>query len=286
MDVLSFSSSLSHSLFLTVKTKTSSPLHRAPHTPRLPTCGRAGLHLDSCRWGVWTVELQCIMFKLSKKNDDIVILGQQFTRCGVSSQPITWHLHVTILWFILLWPINTQHGGRGELCCGWNADLLDINSEALAQPAQLCSVEELGEKQEVQNGTCDIFVHLRNFCLRFWFCLYRECFAMEKKNYTYGNSLKNWGRPTKNVFFFPYFSAYCNCPCLSIQRGRYACLSFWNVKEKLLLFDKKRTYDSDPRCLKALCWHCMLLGWVASPVYCVVMLACWTWSNPVSSPVH
>lgn len=47
-----------------------------------------------------------------------------------------------------------------------NADLLDINSDALAQPAQLSSVEELRKKkQQVQTGTCDIlFVHLRNFC--------------------------------------------------------------------------------------------------------------------------
>lgn len=52
---------------------------------------------------------------------------------------------------------------EGEEC--WvvgNADPLAINSDALAQPAQLSS-GRVGKKQEVQTGTCDIFVHLRNF---------------------------------------------------------------------------------------------------------------------------
>lgn len=90
-------------------------------------------------------------------------------------------------------------------------------------------------------------------------------------------------------FFFclvSFFSAYCNCPCLSIQRGGYACVSFWDVKGKTVaVLQKKRTYDSDPWCLKALYWHCMLLGWVASPMYCVDTLAHRPLSNPpVSSP--
>lgn len=108
-----------------------------------------------------------------------------------------------------------------------NAVLQDISGgEALAQLAQLSSVEEK-IKQEVQNGTCDIFVHLRNFLLRFGFCLYRECFAMEKKkNNTYGNSLKIGG-----IFFiFSFFSVLIVIvhACLSREGVRH---SFWNGKE-------------------------------------------------------
>lgn len=63
-----------------------------------------------------------------------------------------------------------------------NADLLNINIEALTQPAQHTCVEESKNKtkQEVQNGTCDICA-FTNFLLRFRFYSYRECFAMEKE---------------------------------------------------------------------------------------------------------
>lgn len=90
--------------------------------------------------GVWTVELQCITFK--QKKLQYHYLGQQFALCGVSSQPITWHLCVTILQFILLWPVNSSTEWEESWIVG-NADFLDINSDALAQPAQDSCVEEL-----------------------------------------------------------------------------------------------------------------------------------------------
>lgn len=37
-----------------------------------------------------------------------------------------------------------------------------------------------------------------------------------------------------------FFSAYCNCPCLSIQRGGYACVSFWDVKGKTVAVLQKK----------------------------------------------
>lgn len=136
-----------------------------------------------------------------------------------------------------------------------NADLLNINSEALTQPAQDTCVEEL-RKQEVQNGTCDICAS-KNFLLRFRFYSYRECFAMEKE-LQYGNSLKI-GVGQQIIVLFSFFSAYCNSPCLSIQRGRCVCHCFEVEKESVAVW-QKWTYDSDPQRLKALCRLCMLLG--------------------------
>lgn len=47
----------------------------------------------------------------------------------------------------------------------------------------------------------------------------------------------------ESQFFFLFgffFSAYCNCPCLSIQRGGYACVSFWDVKGKTVAVLQKK----------------------------------------------
>lgn len=76
-------------------------------------------HLDTWKWvsEQWNYNTSCSTKKIKIKSR-YCHLWQLFALCGVSSQPITWHLCVTILWFILLWPISTQHGRRAELDCG------------------------------------------------------------------------------------------------------------------------------------------------------------------------
>lgn len=138
---------------------------------------------------------------------------------------------MTILWFILLWPINTQHGGRAEL--GWwgnDADLLDINSEAFGTASS--SVEE----KKVQKRTCDIFVHLRHFCWDLDSVCTENVLQWKKKNYTYGT--QNWGGPTKNCFilFFSVLIVIVHA-CLSREGDMFVILL---EKKQLLLFNKKK----------------------------------------------
>lgn len=205
--------SLSHFFSLTVRIKTDSTLHPAPYTSDPPTCGHRGLHLDS--WRVWTVELQSIMFKLKKKKRRCCHLGQLFALCGVSSQPITWHLYVTILWFILLWPINTQHGGIWELDCGkcGSSGCKQWNFGTAGSTLVWRTWGKTGNAEWDMWHICAS----EKLLLRYWFCLYRECFALEKE--THLRQLKI-GVGQQNIDFFFFFSAYSNCPRLSIQRGR------------------------------------------------------------------
>lgn len=234
--------SLSHALFLNVKTKTGSPF--CSSHPWLPTCGRRGLPLDSWRWGVggggwvWTVELQCIMFKLKKKKIRYCRLGQQFALCGVSSQPITWHLYVTILWFILLRPISTQHGGRGALACGkCRSSGYKHWSFCSAGPILLCgSVEK--KKQEIQNRTWHLciwetFVEILILFIQRMFC------NGKKKNYTYGNSLRI-GVGQQKIVLFSFFSVLIVIvnACL-FREGDNVCHSFWNGKKETCCLTKK-----------------------------------------------
>lgn len=112
--------SLSRALFLIVKTRTGSPFHSAlPHISDSPPAG-----VKDCIWtaaggvGGWNGETTVLHVQTLKKKrkKDIFMLD---TLCGeVSSQLITWHLYTTILWFILLRPIDAQHGGSGALHCG------------------------------------------------------------------------------------------------------------------------------------------------------------------------
>lgn len=112
--------SLSRALFLIVKTRTGSPFHSAlPHICDSPPAG-----VKDCIWtaaggvGGWNGETTVLHVQTLKKKrkKDIFMLD---TLCGeVSSQLITWHLYTTILWFILLRPIDAQHGGSGALHCG------------------------------------------------------------------------------------------------------------------------------------------------------------------------
>lgn len=112
--------SLSRALFLIVKTRTGSPFHSAlPHISDSPPAG-----VKDCIWtaaggvGGWNGETTVLHVQTlkKKKKKDIFMLD---TLCGeVSSQLITWHLYTTILWFILLRPIDAQHGGSGALHCG------------------------------------------------------------------------------------------------------------------------------------------------------------------------
>lgn len=124
-----------------------------------------------------------------------------------------------------------------------NADLLDKNSDALAQPAQLSSVEELRKK----TGSADrdmwhTICASEKLLLRFWFCSYRECFAMEKKkNYTYGDSLKIGVGQQKIVLFSFFFSVLIVIvhACLSREGDMFVIL-FWNGKEETVAVRQKK----------------------------------------------
>lgn len=58
-------------------------------------------------------------------------------------------------------------------------------------------------KQEVQSGTCDIFVHLGNLCWHFNSVCTENVLQWRGGKKIYGNSLKNWGKPI--FFFFVWF---------------------------------------------------------------------------------
>lgn len=102
----------------------------------------------------------------------------------------------------------------------------------------------------------------------------QRMFCNGKKNYTYGNSLKSWGRPTKKFFSFLFFSVLIVIVHACLSREGDACHSFWNgkKKKKLLLFWQKRTYDSDPQHLKA--YVDSVCYWDEWPLLCTAWL-CW-----------
>lgn len=128
-----------------------------------------------------------------------------------------------------------QHGGRGELDCG-KCRFSEYKQWCFgtASSRLLCGRVEKNRKYKVGHVT---FVHLRIFCWDFD-SVRTENVLQWKKNYNYGNSLKIGVGQQKIVLFCFFFSAYCNSPCLSIQRGRYVCHCFWGGKKKLWLFDK------------------------------------------------
>lgn len=163
-----------------------------------PQMGRGGLNGGTTMHHVET------KYKKKKKRW-YCHLGQPLTLCGASSQPITWHLYVTILWFILLRPIDTQHGGRGEWGCGWNADAPGYKLWSFGTASSTQQELGRGKNRKYRNGTCDIFVHLRNFCWDFWFCLYRECFATEKKEITPTATHSKIGKGQRKMLFFSSF---------------------------------------------------------------------------------
>lgn len=76
---------------------------------------------------------------------------------------------------------------------------------------------------------------------------------MEKKNYTYGKHSK-LRKGHKKLFYFLFFSVLIVIvdACL-FREGDMFVFLYEMEKKKLLLFDKKRTYDSDSQRLKALC---------------------------------
>lgn len=105
-----------------------------------------------------------------------------------------------------------QHWGGGK------AGFLDIRRSA--HSTKLCSVEELRESRKYIMGHVT-FVHLRNFLLRFRFCLYRECFAMEKKVTHLWQFTKDWGEMSS---FFKMLIVIVHA-CLS--REEDICSSFF-----------------------------------------------------------
>lgn len=150
------------------------------------------------------------------------------------------------------------------------------------------SVEE-GENRKCRTEHVT-FAHLRIFCSDFGSVCTENVFAIGKKNYSYGNTLKIGVGQEKKEFIFCFFSAYCNCPCQSIQRQiQYVCLSFWNGKDwKLFPFDKKWTVSVRPSASDGML---ALFGigmgkFGVSLADFVVILALGPWSRPVSSPVH
>lgn len=128
----------------------------------------------------------------NKQKDDNVILEN-------SSLSVDYPLnqsHDTSMWPFCDSFCFDQYTRSMEVEQSWvigNADPLDINSDALAQPAQLSSVEELGSTGWDIWPICAS----EKLLLTFWFCLYRECFAMEKKELHLWQLAQNWGRPTK-----------------------------------------------------------------------------------------
>lgn len=111
---------------------------------------------------------------------------------------------------------------------------------------------------------------------RFWFWLYRECL----KKYNTEPLVQKSNKAIENCFLI--FSAYCNCPCLSTQRGAYACLFY--VKEKLLLFHKKGPMIQTLR-VRTIQLALYALGGQEAQVNFLVLLDCRPWSSLVGSPV-
>lgn len=107
--------------------------------------------------------------------------------------------------------LTNKHAAWRERRAGLsgNADLLDINSDALAQPAQLflCGRVAGGKKnyRKYRSGhvtyLCiwETFVEILILFIQRMFC------NGKKRSYTYGNSLKNGLGQQKIVFFFLFF---------------------------------------------------------------------------------
>lgn len=221
-----------------------------------------------------------VQSKKKKRKDNIVILDNS-SLCGVSSQPITWHLYVTILWFILLRPIDTQHGGRGEPVYG-NSRSSGYKqwSFGMASSTLQCGRVRKNRKDWDMWHICASEILM----LRFLILFVQRMFCNGKKELHLWQTLKIEERPQKIVLFSLFFSAYCNCWCLSIQRGRYVCVSLWNGKEKTVAVWQKKDLWFRLSASKSI----MLTLSGMSGLSCVymVMLAPRPWSNPVSSPVH
>lgn len=79
-------------------------------------------------------------------------------------------------------------------------------------------MEELG-KQGVQNGTCDIFVHLRSFCWDFDCVCTENVLQWKKKTYTLGNSLKI-EEGQKKIDLFSVLNVIVHA-CLSREGDRF-----------------------------------------------------------------
>lgn len=113
------------------------------------------------------------------------------------------------------------------------------------------------EQKVQQNRTCDLFVHLENFC---WdFNSVQRMFATEKKRDSKQLTQK-LGRcqTTATSFFY----AYCKCSCLSVQKETYARPFNVKKKKKNCCCLMRRTYESfDPEGQKAFCWHCFWNEW-------------------------
>lgn len=134
------------------------------------------------------------------------------------------------------------------------------------------------EQKVQQNRTCDLFVHLENFC---WdFNSVQRMFATEKKRDSKQLTQK-LGRcqTTATSFFY----AYCKCSCLSVQKETYARPFNVKKKKKLLLFNEKDLWVIWPWGSKSILLT-LLLEWVASVVTRLVPLACKPWSSPVGEP--
>lgn len=133
-------------------------------------------------------------------------LRQQPALCGVSSQPITWHVSVTILWFILLRTNEQLRGGRRELDYGERRSSEYKQWRFGTASSRLSWALMSLEKQEVRNRTCDICAS-ENFFVEILIQFVQRMFRKGKKNYYFGNSLRIGVSQQKISFFL--FS-----PCL------------------------------------------------------------------------
>lgn len=130
---------------------------------------------------------------------------------------------MTILWIILLWPISTQHGGTWEL---WQMWIFWVWT-ALERGHSGSTLVWTCWEREMQNGTCYISVHLRNFCSD-TDSVCTENVLHWKKKYTYGNSLKIWVGQQNIVFSVLIVIVHA---CLSGE-GDNDCHCFWKGKEE------------------------------------------------------
>lgn len=128
----------SHSLFpvcvsVSFCLRTKQILKSASHSPSPPALphlsGSTGWYVGRWRsramnggW-IWMLHVQTL-----KKKVWYCHFGQQYPLSGVSSQLVTWQLCVTVLWYILLWPIETRHDGRRAVLVALQ-DLKELNRD-------------------------------------------------------------------------------------------------------------------------------------------------------------
>lgn len=175
-------------------------------------------------------------------------LGQQAALCGVSSQPITWRLCVNH-------PVSLSASTNKTEAWTWGAVQLWHSRLGNCWHFETGSLKKKEKKKK--NRTCDL-------------CASEKCpptpppLWLYSKHWGNVNTLKNGVGKKKKVLL----------KSMPVDPGRNLLVSLKRKNYKMLPFDKKNGPVIETlECLKAFCTPCMLLGRVASPVHCVVVLA-------------